>query len=431
MMLREVVMNLIVTVGTNPLPSFVVSDYFCRIDNLAIDRVYLIHSDEENMSSHSSTRKQAEAVRHLLERRLGRRICFLVPLKRISGSEIRDSLENFFRTEDIHGPVHLNYTGGTKAMAVQISSFIKDKFKTDVTASYLDARECRVKYDDKAIASQEDVRSKIYLSICDLLELHGYSKIDQPEMGNFPGVMHAIKELIEKGHIEKLINLGNKFVPTLYQEEGKTRPIEKPGRFKKRLEELGQDKVRQMFSSLSQEAIDALNSFPQEKCLLEEGTQIWLPGTEVTNDQYKARTNHTVEFLKGKWLEELVAEKIIEYAEKNQLQYGFNLKAKRENLPDFELDAFLIKGYQLLAISVTTSPARHLCKSKGFEVIHRSRQIGGDESRSILVTLMEQTAARDLQAELRVESGSSSDSFVVLDRSNYKDIGNYIDRLFS
>lgn len=184
-----------------------------------------------------------------------------------------------------------------------------------------------------------------------------------------------------------------------------------------------------MFSSLSQEDIDVLNSFPQERCLLENG-QLWVPSGEITNDQYKSRTNHTVEFLKGKWLEELVAEKIAEYAENNHLQYGFNLKAKRENLPDFELDAFLIKGYQLLAISVTTSSARHLCKSKGFEVIHRSRQIGGDESRSILVTLMDQTAARELQAELQVESGSSSDSFVVLHRSNYKDIGDYIDRLF-
>jgi len=400
------------------------------MDNLAIDRVYLIHSDEENMSSHSSTRKQAEAVRNLLEKRLGRRICCLVPLKSISGSEIRDSLEYYFRTEDIHGAVHLNYTGGTKAMAVQVSSFIKGIFKTDVTASYLDARECRVKYDDKAIASQEDVRSKVYLSICDLLELHGYSKIDQPEMGNFPNVMRAIKELIERGQIEQLINLGNKFVPTLYQEEGKSRPIEKPGRFRKRLEELGQDKVGQMFSSLSQESIDVLNSFPKEKCLLERGTQLWVPSEETTNDQYKIRTSHTVEFLKGKWLEELVAERIIEYAENNHLQYGFNLKAKRENLPDFELDAFLIKGYQLLAISVTTSPARHLCKSKGFEVIHRSRQIGGDESRSMLVTLMDRNSAHILQDELRVESGSSSDSFVVLDRSNYKEIGNYIDRLF-
>ncbi len=422
-------MNLIVTVGTNPLPSFVVSEYFCKMNHLIIDRVYLVHSDEENMSSHSSTRKQAEAVRDLLETRLGKRICYLVPLKKISGREIRYSLDEFFSKHDIQGPVHLNYTGGTKAMAVQISSFIKGKFKSSASSSYLDAREYRINYDDVPIASPEEMRSKVFLSISDLLKLHGYKKLDQPEIVSFPGVISTIKELIEKGHIEKLINLGNKFVPTLYQEEGKSRPIEKPGRFRKRLEELGQDKVRQMFSSLSQEDIDVLNSFPQERCLLENG-QLWVPSGEITNDQYKSRTNHTVEFLKGKWLEELVAEKIAEYAENNHLQYGFNLKAKRENLPDFELDAFLIKGYQLLAISVTTSSARHLCKSKGFEVIHRSRQIGGDESRSILVTLMDQTVARELQAELQVESGSSSDSFVVLHRSNYKDIGDYIDRLF-
>ena len=423
-------MNLVVTVGTNPLPSFVVSEYFCKMNPLAIDKVYLVHSDEESMSSHSSTRKQAEAVRDLLENRLGKRICYLAPLKKISGREIRCSLEDFFSKQDIQGPPHLNYTGRTKAMAVQISSFIKDKFKTSASASYLDAREYRIHYDDALIASPEEMRSKVCLSISELLELHGYKKLDQPEINSFPGVMRTIKELIEKGHIEKLINLGNKFVPTLYQEEGKSRPIEKPGRFRKRLEELGQDKVRQMFSGLSEEAMYVLNSFPQEKCLLEKGTQIWVPGKEITNDQYKSRTNHSVEFLKGKWLEELVAEKIIEYAEKNQLQYGFNLKAKRENLPDFELDTFLIKGYQLLAISVTTSPARHLCKSKGFEVIHRSRQIGGDESRSILVTLMDKNSARNLQDELQIESGSSTDTFVVLNRDNYESIASYIDYLF-
>ncbi|MGC8651581.1 MAG: DUF1887 domain-containing protein, partial [Minisyncoccia bacterium] len=65
---------------------------------------------------------------------------------------------------------------------------------------------------------------------------------------------------------------------------------------------------------------------------------------------------------------------------------GISLKAQKRNSPNFELDIFLINGYQLIGISLTTSTRQGECKLKGFEVIHRVKQIGGDESKAILIT---------------------------------------------
>ena len=70
-----------------------------------------------------------------------------------------------------------------------------------------------------------------------------------------------------------------------------------------------------------------------------------------------------------------------------------NLEAiTRENIPNprrFELDLYVIRGYQFFGISATTSMLESRCKLKSFEVLHRSNQIGGDESKAILVCPLE------------------------------------------
>jgi hypothetical protein len=53
-------------------------------------------------------------------------------------------------------------------------------------------------------------------------------------------------------------------------------------------------------------------------------------------------------------------------------------------------------------------------KIKGFEVILRSRQMGGDEARSILVTLLNKKDIDRFERDLKRSAGSGHENFIVL-----------------
>jgi len=65
--------------------------------------------------------------------------------------------------------------------------------------------------------------------------------------------------------------------------------------------------------------------------------------------------------------------------------YGMNFELKLTNREKFQFDVAFTRGYQLFAISCTTTNNRPLCKSKLFEAYLRARQMGGDEARVALV----------------------------------------------
>ena len=81
----------------------------------------------------------------------------------------------------------------------------------------------------------------------------------------------------------------------------------------------------------------------------------------------------------------------------------------------------LLFGYQFFGISCTNSQDRALCKSKGFEIMHRSKQIGGDESKAILITFLSNQKAKDgneitpedLQKELETDTGGEGNILVL------------------
>jgi len=90
------------------------------------------------------------------------------------------------------------------------------------------------------------------------------------------------------------------------------------------------------------------------------------------------------------------------------------------------LDLYIIKGYQLIGISITTDHQNYICKSKGFEVIHRTRQIGGDESCAILITALNEKQVRDLADDLRVNTGTNEERLKVFGIFDWKDIDSKI-----
>ncbi|MGB4019393.1 MAG: hypothetical protein WBK78_07835, partial [Syntrophomonadaceae bacterium] len=93
----------------------------------------------------------------------------------------------------------------------------------------------------------------------------------------------------------------------------------------------------------------------------------------------------------------------------------------------FEIDVLAINGYQICGISCGT-PIKYdkegkerlsnSLKNKGFEIILRSSQIGGEEARSALVTLLERRIAANLENDLRAATGAGQDKFILLGRDD-------------
>ncbi len=60
------------------------------------------------------------------------------------------------------------------------------------------------------------------------------------------------------------------------------------------------------------------------------------------------------------------------------------------------------------------------CKSKGFEILHRTRQIGGDEAKAVLVSFLERKQNKILQKELLHETGGNRDNIRVIGLDDLK-----------
>jgi len=136
--------------------------------------------------------------------------------------------------------------------------------------------------------------------------------------------------------------------------------------------------------------------------------------------------------LDGYWLEDYIWTVISNKKNFEDLSFLKNVKAiKHYNVNDehnnknkmkneFELDFVVVFGYQLFVISVTSDYHKSLVKSKGFEVIERALQIGGEESKTILISRLNREKKEELEKELQIETGSGF-HFIVLGEEDLKE----------
>jgi DNA-binding protein len=431
-------------VGTNPLPNYVVGSYLKENYN----KFVFIYSEKNENINQSSTADYADKLKEHLN--LDNNYT-LLPLNNVSSpSAIRDDLgiilEKFPKNNI--DEVHLNYTGGTKTMAVHVYNFLKENFNDKFNASYLDARSHKLIYDNGEKESVK-LKDKIKIDIDTLLSIHLYKKnkletndtytYKQKFGDNFDSISEKIKNAIKDGK-------GKDFVKWLEDPfrkifKGNNKLLEQTEKFKEHIQKLSGSNLSPIdkFNESPQFIWDILNAFPEDK-RVNDGEKLWIPGNDINNNkQFSNRIKDTVEFLDGKWLEWYVYNEIRNELLNKGLEegkhFGISLKAKKENSPespDFELDIFIINGYQLVGISITTSDKQGDCKLKGFEVIHRVRQIGGDESKAILITGLSKDDSdkgpKKLQEDLSFITGTADNKIVVFGVDDWADIGDKIYR---
>ena len=350
---------LVLMVGTNPLPNYVVGSYLKK----NYDKFVLIYSDKNENINQSSTADYANKLKKHLN--LNNNNC-TVPLSNVSDpSAIRDDLKEKFPEDNID-EVHLNYTGGTKTMAVHVYNFLKEnfakKFAKKFNASYLDARSHKLIYDNGERSGS--LKGEIKIDIDTLLSIHLYKKnkletndtytYKQKFGANFDSISEKIKNAIKDGKGKDFV----KWLEDTFRKifKGNNKLLEQTKKFEEHIQKLNgiDQSLIDRFNESPQFIWDILNAFPEDKRIVKNNR---FPDRieDVENIRY------TVKFLDGIWLEWYVYNEIISKLQEKGLQegkhFGISLEAKKENSPEspnFELDIFIINGYQLVGISITT-----------------------------------------------------------------------------
>ena len=74
--------------------------------------------------------------------------------------------------------------------------------------------------------------------------------------------------------------------------------------------------------------------------------------------------------------------------------------------PHFELDVVVVLGYQVIVVSCGVTANRKEIKLKAMEAYHRAKQLGGDEARAIMLCVATNRVVEGIQKELEDETGT-------------------------
>ncbi len=393
--------NLVLLIGTNPLPNFIAASYLIR-KNPKLIRIIFIHSEQTKFQQ--STKEYALNIAALLQKKHFNevnKINFLfLPLNNVDDARvIRNDISQL---EDLFEPgscVHLNYTGGTKVMVVHIHAELNSIEGVEKEFSYLSPKIfCLI--DDNGNRLSDDLRAEIPLTFEQITSLHGFERKNDDRNFNFNSALEVFKKLIGERRLNEFCSSEGGYNRKYFQDDNGNL-ILNPEKNAEKLETL----------TISGVFLEMNNKLPEECRIFGENGKLSDPLPSKRNSK------KSLKFFDGDWLEQYTFELLIsEFQTIPNIQIYHNWVIKKpmwENNLDFELDVILIRGYQLFGISCTTDTKKSLCKSKGFEIILRTEQIGGDESRAILVTLAEDNTVSELQEELSIETGSKKNILVL------------------
>lgn len=363
--------DLIILVGTNPLPCYISALYLYQSNQ--ISNIYLICSERNEAIWQEGTVNIAKRIKNKLSREL------LIDNERINIREIDDirSLDsikievNKIRAHEIL----LNFTGGTKTMDVFFYNECEKIWLDRFSSSYLDARTNQMIVNGH-IDSTEDLRKIYNLSLKDLAYLHNINIVSSEPVQLYENALKVIDEYIEKNELKSWLN--------------------EYDIYKKEVLGNGKDYINDL---TDEQKMDELN--------LSKVRRVWDQFPEVSiNRQDK------INFMNGVWLEYWI------YKVLNQdtagIKYYFDINSMEAEHPKFQLDICAVYGYQLTVISVTAKRIKKEVKLKVFEALHRAIQLGGGEARIIQVSLLDEANKQEMERDIEKDIGSIKSDFLLI-----------------
>lgn len=417
------VTDLILLVGTNPLPALVTAKYFIK-NNYNLNKIWFVYSNETKIYKDNLIEAigkiSSEEIKSPKFKVNDKTSFENVEVEERNAKNILEKMGSI-SSENKKSFFHLNYTCGTKSMVVHSYRALEEKLKDKISFSYLDPESFTIKDDDGT--ETKDLRDEINVNFEEMVLLHKYSKT---ESDNFD--FKSTKDNVIKV-FEEFINEGNIF-DTFYSKNS-----DQDGRYNRKIFENKKgdltDKLKDIKENISRTSNFSLNdSFKKVLSAFGEYNifdENWKIKSEIaeSKDEEKAIVKFFIKFLDGVWLEYYVYKIMNEIKEelnreKDELTLSSEVYKDDDKNNDLEIDLTYVKGYQLFGISCTTSPEKYTAKSKGFEVIQRTKQLGGDESKAILITTMKDEKAKDLEKSLSIHTGNKQKPFMVLGLEDLK-----------
>ncbi|MFZ5518649.1 MAG: hypothetical protein ACOY90_18615 [Candidatus Zhuqueibacterota bacterium] len=403
--------DLILLIGTNPLPNFVVAQYFL-LNNSNLERIWLIHSEDNRLQKGSYL--QAEQLEKIIRKEWeGKHNSLNFPLQKVGLSDVSDARniistihDNFLNRLDVF---HFNYTGGTKSMSIHVYNYLKNLDNcTSKSFSYLDARNFRLMDDDDGLIA-DSLREKVSLDFMDLIKLHGFERKNEDKINIFDNMILKMSEIIEQDKLDILFNETDGYYRSLFYNKNYDL-AKKPSDL---------DKIKIDNFTPNDIFVSVIQSMPEEY-------QIFNSDKKFNWEIDRKKFTKALTYIDGFWLEDYLIKVLSDNFLDQRLKMYSNWEIRKPEWikinPDlyFELDILFIYGYQLTGVSVTTDSTKKLCKSKGFEIILRTRQIGGDEAKAVVVTFLDNSRKEQLQEELIYETGTSEDRIRILGINDIK-----------
>ncbi len=346
--------HLILLVGGNPLPNAVAGKLLVKPRGT----ITLIHSPE--------TANIAKRLHEWFKNQVNVR---LKEVKEANPTSIIRGVEECLveeRLKEAQSPtVGLNYTGGTKVMAVHAYRAVEQWGRaTGITPvfSYLDAHTLEIVFDPINTGNSEQrvyVGRALKMKLKDLLSLHNWTIERSQDQPDLPESSCVLARLFADN-----IDMLKKWKNWVRDCKNPPDPHEIP------------------------------EEFNEIKNIL------------IKETQKRGKPKDWMGWLKGKWLEDFVVHSLIKANSKSPLLDLHEIKYKINVIGNtsFEIDAIALRGYQLFAFSCTTDidAERSKLKLKLFEAYVRAQQLGGDEARVALVSLindpnsLEQEMKRDV-----------------------------------
>ncbi len=368
--------NLLLLVGSNPLPNYVAARLLAK--DPATTQIMLVCSREtcEEMGQHIAQQLRNDGFTKI----------DYCEVEESNPPHIRNQIAS--KVQGLQGSIGLHYTGGTKAMSVHAYLALQAHAHQRTQYSYLDARSLELKIESPlngghTLVSIPGVRELLQpaLTITDLLKLHGLAEKSSSEPVRWLDAARALVEFHTntaqakawRGWCEQ--SLRNKdLLPT-----SKLRNI--------LIKDIPSAKVQTAF-------LDTYPDLKPEDSITRLAEKVGIP--------INGKSDELAGWFDGKWLEHYVLDTL------QPLQAAGIFDELRMSVqPDlgqggdnFEFDVAGIRGYQLFALSITTATRKGLLKSKLLEVIVRAEQMGGSEAQVALVCCAERSDIVKLEAEI-------------------------------
>ena len=391
--------HLILLVGGNPVPNAVAAKLLAKRGGT----ISLIYSEGSSSIAECLRDWLTKADYVLSQTR---------PINEAQSSSIMQEIERVLTNEHNTKHIGLNYTGGTKAMAVHAFRAVEEWGKSHnirVDCSYLDARSLQMVFESPNESSY--VGGDVKFELDDFVKLHGWKLKHEPRKS---AIMPATATAI--GNIYAEFSSASDKNPNPYKawkEAVLYVVFKKDGRW----------------VSFNKNADTELN-WPSDpklefvaQALKAELKQSEFPMLSVRSatKTLALDTEDFVKWLDGIWLEHRVLAALSQLPknlldlctvnDKQQLYQG--VKPNKDN--EFDLDAAAIAGFQLFAFSCGTAAGKQAkgeLKLKLFECIIRARQLGGDQARAALVCPVDDPDKLQNEVAAQLETGSQGQSRV-------------------